>query len=78
MTVRPRSYTARFERVVYFTQIWPPVDVPQSFLFGVGATGFEQALTTRAATLRARRTILLRRMVLPRESGWAANFLPTS
>jgi hypothetical protein len=62
----------------HFTQIWPPVWLPQSALFGVGATGFEQALTTSAAALRIRRAILLRRMVLPRESGLAASFLPSS
>ena len=58
-------------------QISAPVVVPQA-LFGVGATGLEQALTTRAATLRARRTILLRRMGLPRESGLAEQFLTPS
>ena len=59
-------------------QIWPPLVVPQSALLEVGATGLEQALTTRAAAVRTMKAILLRRMELPRESVWAANFLPGS
>ena len=44
-------------RLSYFMQIWPPVWVPQSAFGEVGATGFEQALTTRAAALRRMRAI---------------------
>lgn len=68
----------RVEPRAYFKQIWPPVEVPHSAFGDVGATGLEQALTTRAAAVRTMRAILLRRIELPRESVWAANFLPGS
>ena len=51
----------------YFMQICEPVVTLQSLFFGaLGATGLEQAETTKAAAARRMTAILLRRMELPR------------
>lgn len=57
-------------------QICPPVVTLHSAFFGaLGATGFEQAETARAAAARMMAAILLRRMGLPRECSGARNEL---
>ena len=61
----------------YFMQIEAPVVTLQSPRFGEeGATGFEQAETTRVAAARTMAAKMLRRMGLPRGGDRARERLP--